>query len=308
MALFVPAEDGPPDKVVTWTRTVGGAESNVACHLASLGVSASWVSAVGDDAFGRAVVSYVESFGVDVSTVAVVSERPTGLYVKESDAAGSPVRYYRRGSAASGMGPATLDGLPFDAARVVHTSGITPALSDSCLALMRELFGRSRSFTLSFDLNWRPGLWRDRDPSVLRSLAAAADIVFVGADEAAAVWDVETPAEIRAFLPEPATLVVKQGADGATLMAGSTELFQPALRVDVVEPVGAGDAFAAGFLAATLAGWSPARRLRAGHLRAASTLRTHHDVGASLPAELVASLLDASPEEWAAAHITGDLS
>jgi 2-dehydro-3-deoxygluconokinase len=306
MALFVPAEDGPPDTVVSWTRTVGGAESNVACHLAALGVPASWVSAVGDDAFGRAVVSAVASFGVDVSMVSVDPDRPTGLYVKESDAAGSPVRYYRRGSAASAMGPATVDALP--PAPVVHTSGITPALSDSCLALMRRLFDRPRSGTLSFDLNWRPGLWRDRDPAVLRSLAAAADIVFVGADEAAAVWGVETPAQIRAFLPEPATLVVKQGADGATLMADSTELFQPALRVDVVEPVGAGDAFAAGFLAATLAGWSPARRLRAGHLRAASALRTHHDVGPALPAEVVTALLDASAREWAAAHITGDPS
>ena len=103
--------------MVTWTRTVGGAESNVACHLAVLGLRSAWVSAVGDDAFGRAVVSAVESFGVDVSGVVVDPARPTGLYVKESDASGSPVRYYRRGSAASGMGPALLDGLPLDTAR-----------------------------------------------------------------------------------------------------------------------------------------------------------------------------------------------
>src|SRR5688572_17413028 len=106
MAMFVPAEPGPPDQVVTWTRTVGGAESNVACHVAALGLRSAWVSAVGDDAFGKAVVSAVASFGVDVSGVAVDPDRPTGLYVKERDASGSPVRYYRRGSAASGMGPA----------------------------------------------------------------------------------------------------------------------------------------------------------------------------------------------------------
>jgi len=306
MALFVPAEDGPPDEVVTWTRTVGGAESNVACQLASLGLRASWVSAVGDDAFGRAVVSYVESAGVDVSGVLVDATRPTGLYVKESDASGSPVRYYRRGSAASGMGPSMLDRLSFDGVRVVHTSGITPALSDTCHALMSALVASPRDHLLSFDLNWRPRLWTDRDPAVLRSLAAAADIVFVGADEAAAVWGVGTPEEIRAFLPEPATLVVKQGAEGATLVEGDSVLFQPALRVDVVEPVGAGDAFAAGFLAATLAGWSPRRRLRAGHLQAASALRTHHDVGPPLPEPLVAALLDATEDEWAAAHVTGE--
>lgn len=308
MALFVPAEDGPPDEVVTWTRTIGGAESNVACQLTGLGLRSSWVSAVGDDAFGRVVVSTVASFGVDTSTVYTDPLRPTGMYVKESDAAGSPVRYYRSGSAASGMGPEVLQRISFDGVRVVHVSGITPALSDSCLALMHALVAAPRTFLLSFDLNWRPRLWRDRDPSVLRALASAADIVFVGADEAEAVWGIGTPEKIRAFLPAPATLVVKQGAEGATLIDGDAPpLFQPALRVDVVEPVGAGDAFAAGFLAATLAGWSPTRRLRAGHLRAASALRTHHDVGPALPAAFVDALLDASRDEWAAAHVTGDL-
>jgi 2-dehydro-3-deoxygluconokinase len=303
MALFVPAEPGPPDEVVTWTRTVGGAESNVASHIAVLGLRSAWVSAVGDDAFGRAVVSTVASFGVDTAGVVTDPVRPTGLYIKESDASGSPVRYYRRGSAASGMGPAVLESLP--PSRVVHTSGITAALSDSCLALMRTLLAEPRDFTLSFDLNWRPRLWADRDPAVLRDLAAAADVVFVGADEAALVWGVDSPSAIRAFLPEPPTLVVKQGADGATLFEGTSELYQPALKVDVVEPVGAGDAFAAGFLYGTLSGWTPRQRLRAGHLRAASSLLTHHDVGPSLPVEFVSAMLAASDAEWAAAYVTG---
>jgi len=310
MALFVPAEDGPPDRVRTWTRTVGGAESNVACHLAGLGVPSAWVSAVGDDAFGRAVVDFVAGFGVDVSGVRVDPERPTGLYVKESDPAGSPVRYYRRGSAASGMGPSLVAELPLDGVRVVHTSGITPALSDSCLALMRELAAAPRTHLLSFDLNGRPKLWIDREPRVLRELAAAADLVFVGADEAETMWGACDPATVRAFLPEPATLVVKQAEHGATLIerdpatgADRPQVFQPALAVDVVEPVGAGDAFAAGFLAATLDGAPPARRLRAGHLQAAAVLRTHHDVCPPLPADLVAGLLAADDAGWARARI-----
>lgn len=310
MALFVPAEDGRPETVRTWTRTVGGAESNVACQLTGLGVSSAWVSAVGADAFGKAVVSYVADAGVDVSLVEVDQDRPTGLYVKESDAGGSPVRYYRKGSAAAGMGPELLDRLPLDGAKLVHTSGITPALSASCLALMRALFAAPRTFRLSFDVNWRPKLWSTLDTSVLRELAADADIVLVGADEAKLVWDVGTPAEIREFLPEPETLVVKQGEHGATMIERGQdgvdrEVRQPGLRVDVVEPVGAGDAFAAGFLAATLAGADPVRRLRAGHLQAASALRTRHDVGAPLPAAMVTELLVADADTWAAAHVSG---
>ncbi|MPZ79901.1 MAG: sugar kinase [Actinophytocola sp.] len=311
MALFVPAEPGPPAEVRTWTRTVGGAESNVACHLAGLGRSSAWVSAVGDDAFGRAVVSFVAAHGVDVSGVLVDQDRPTGLYIKESDASGSPVRYYRRGSAASGMGPSLLATLPLGGVRLVHTSGITAALSDSCLALMRALLAAPRTHLLSFDVNWRPRLWADRDPAVLRELAALADIVLVGADEAEAMWGVGGPAAIRALLPEPATLVVKQAERGATLIerdpatgTDRAEVFQPALRVDVVEPVGAGDAFAAGYLAATLAAAPPVRRLRSGHLRAAAVLRTHDDVGPPLLPDIVSLLLDADESEWAAAHIS----
>ncbi len=313
MALFVPAEDGPADQVRTWIRTVGGAESNVACHLAGLGVRTGWVSAVGDDPLGRAVVSTVAAAGVDVSGVVVDPNRPTGLYFKEIEPAGTPVRYYRTGSAASGMGPSLVSTLDLESVRVVHTSGITPALSESCLALMRALFALPRHPRLmSFDVNWRPALWAGRDAGVLTELANAADIVLVGADEADAVWGSHAPQRIREILSGPGTLVVKQGERGATMIErdpatgdDGPEVFEPALRVDVVEPIGAGDAFAAGFLAATLAGASPRRRLRAGHLQAAGALRTREDIGTPLPAELVAELLEADDRTWAAWRMSG---
>ncbi|GAA3064638.1 2-dehydro-3-deoxygluconokinase [Actinokineospora globicatena] len=306
MAVFVPAEPGPADRVTSWTRTVGGAESNVARTLAGFGVRAAWVSAVGADPFGRAVLAAVSAAGVDVTGVAVDPTRPTGLYIKESDAAGSPVRYYRRGSAASAMGPDALDRVDLAGARLVHVSGITAALSPTCLALLRAVMDLPRTtHRVSFDLNWRPALWADGDAGVLQELADRADIVLVGLDEAEVVWGATTPAEVRTVLPTPSTLVVKQGAVGATLLRhGLPEVFEPALRVEVVEPVGAGDAFAAGFLAATLRDEPPARALRAGHIRAATVLRTHHDVADPLPAPAVDDLLDADPATWAATSWT----
>jgi 2-dehydro-3-deoxygluconokinase len=304
MVMMVPAEPGPVHLVRTWHRAVGGAESNVAIHLARLGVRSSWVSAVGDDSFGLAVLDAVGGFGVDISRVRVDSTRPTGLYVKEASPHGSPVRYYRRGSAASGMGLEMIDRLGLGDVRLVHLSGITAALSDSCLALMRELLRRPRhGFRISFDLNWRPALWADRDPRVLRELADLADIVLAGSDEAELVWGTGDPTRLRMLLPGPASLVVKQGAEGATLLEGGSSHFEPALKVEVVEPVGAGDAFAAGFLAATLAGQPPSVRLRAGHLQAATALLTAEDVGDPLPDDVTAPLLHADPQTWASARL-----
>ncbi|MEU4807448.1 sugar kinase [Actinosynnema sp. NPDC023587] len=303
MVVLVPAESGPVRGVRTWTRAIGGAESNVAIHLARLGLRSRWVGAVGDDAFGGAVLDFVRGAGVDVSGVRVDPTRPTGLYVKEADAAGSPVRYYRRGSAASALGRDALDRLDLDGVRLLHLSGITAALSDSCLDLVREALSRPRRHLVSFDLNWRPALWSDRDPSVLLDLADAADIVLTGADEAEAVWGTGDPAKLRALLPAPRTIVVKQGDQGATLVEDDVSTYQRALKVDVVEPVGAGDGFAAGYLAAHLAGLEPARRLRAGHLQAAAALLTSEDVGEPLPAGVTGPLLDADPATWAAAHL-----
>ncbi|HEY8373504.1 MAG TPA: sugar kinase [Pseudonocardiaceae bacterium] len=307
MAVFVPATPGPAEDTTLWRRTVGGAEANVACHLARLGLRARWVGAVGDDALGRAVVDHIRAAGVDVSGVRIDPRRPTGLYLKEPGATGTRMRYYRRGSAASVMSRDLLDDLDLSGVRVLHLTGITAALSPQCGDLLRALLALPRTeLRVSFDVNWRPALWEGADPSLLTELADAADIVFVGEDEAEALWGTGDPARVRQVLPHPDTLVVKHGARGATVLGAGAPVFEPALRVDVVDPVGAGDAFAAGFLAEALAGAAPRRCLRAGHLQAAATLCTRDDVGESLPPAVVAELLAADDRRWAAARVAGD--
>ncbi|MEU6646978.1 sugar kinase [Saccharomonospora sp. NPDC046836] len=308
MAVFVPAELAPPHEVRTWRRAIGGAESNVACALAGLGVPSAWLGAVGDDAFGRALLADLTAAGVDVSSAYTDPVRPTGLYVKETAASGSAMRYYRAGSAASAMGPDLASIVDSSGARLLHLSGITPALSDSCLDLVRALLTTPRDTRLmSFDVNWRPGLWAGRGPAVLAELAGLADIVLTGADEAEQVWGTGEPDRLRELLPRPSVIVVKHGERGATLLErGRPPVFEPALAVDVVEPVGAGDAFAAGFLAATLRGEDARTRLRSGHLQAAATLLTQDDVGEPLHPDVVAALLDADELVWAAARLTDE--
>ncbi|NUS24140.1 MAG: sugar kinase, partial [Streptomyces sp.] len=178
-----------------------------------------WVSRVGADGFGDHLVETVGSYGVDVSGVRRDASRPTGVYFRtagERGTAAHEVAYYRAGSAASAM---TVGNVEVGAGRVLHLSGITAALSDGCLELMRSLTApREGRPVVSFDVNHRSGLWRDADGAeVLRELARGADVVFVGEDEAEEVWGVTGgPSAVREVLPEPAVLVVKQGGRGAT--------------------------------------------------------------------------------------------
>ena len=191
-----------------------------------------------------------------------------------------------------------------------HLSGITPALSPSCLALTRAALDATRAAdgpwpAVSFDVNYRPALWDEPPGDLLRELANAADIVFVGLDEAAALWGaaVREPADVRALLPSPRIVVVKNAALAATAFHGGAATHVPALRVDVVEPVGAGDAFAAGFLAELLNGGDATRCLRSGHLTAASALTVTGDHGPLPDAATRARLLTADEATWARAQL-----
>jgi 2-dehydro-3-deoxygluconokinase len=309
MAVLVPDRPGTLDTVESFRVAVGGAESNVACGLAGLGISSAWVSRVGADGFGTRLTADLAACGVDVSAVAVDPARPTGMYVKELGE-NSRMHYYRTGSAASALSPALLED-PAAArlllrARLWHLTGITPALSDSCLGLVRTLLKlRTPGRLISFDLNWRPALWRDRDPAVLRDLMDAADILLLGADEAELAFGVGDPHELRAMFPSPTTVVVKDSGHQVTALRrdGGT-VTERALAVEVVEATGAGDGFAAGYLAATLRGLDQRARLRLGHLTAAAALTTRGDHGEALPEDVLTALLNASPQDWAATRVT----
>ncbi|MET7618289.1 sugar kinase [Streptomyces sp. NPDC005408] len=292
MVTFLPTAPGRLADVPSFVRGIGGAESNVACGLAASGHSAKWVGRVGADGFGEHLVEAIASYGVDTSAVQRDALRPTGIYFRtagdRADGA-HEVLYYRAGSAASAMSRSTLPDEDVWSGRILHLSGITAALSADCLALMRDLTARRPGRPLvSFDVNHRPGLWRDEGgPRVLLDLARGADIVFVGEDEAEEAWGVRGADAIREALPEPDVVVVKRGAEGAVAYArraepGGAEVdtvtHASAPRVDVVAHVGAGDAFAAGFLSATLRGLPAHARLRHGHLMAAATLTVAGDL------------------------------
>ncbi|OQR61914.1 carbohydrate kinase [Streptomyces maremycinicus] len=283
MVTFLPSRPGRLADVPSYDRGIGGAESNLACALAAAGHTVRWVSRVGADGFGDHLVETVGSYGVDVSCVRRDPDRPTGVYFRTAGDRGTAaheVAYYRAGSAASAMSVDTVGLDAVRAGRVLHLTGITAALSADCLGLLRELTApRPGRPLVSFDVNHRPRLWTDgNSPQVLLELARGADLVFVGEDEAAEVWGLDGVDAVRTAFPDPEVLVVKQGELGATVFDRERVLHVPAPRVDVVAAVGAGDAFAAGFLSATLRGLPVRDRLRHGHLMAAAALTVPGDL------------------------------
>jgi 2-dehydro-3-deoxygluconokinase len=280
MVLVTPDRPQPLQDATGFRLEIGGAESNVACHLVAAGVPAAWAGAVGDDPLGRRLIATLRARGVDTSLVVVDPDAPTGVYFKDPGPDGTRVHYYRAGSAASRLGPDFAAGLPLESASLVHLSGITAALSESCRGLLEEVI-RIRATVdrpISFDVNYRPALWDVPTAAAeLLDLARRCDLVFVGRDEAEVLWGTSTAEQIQALIGPGRRLVVKDGDVGAHVFADGTIHFAPARVVDVIEPVGAGDAFAAGYLAADLAGESPTAALERGHRFAAAALSTTGD-------------------------------
>jgi 2-dehydro-3-deoxygluconokinase len=285
MVQLTPDPLGPLEDAVRASVAVAGAESTVAMYLAQLGRRTAWVSAVGDDPFGRRILTDLGSAGVDISYAINDSRSQTGVYFKDPSPEGrTAVRYYRADSAASRMTIQILTAAGLQGCAVLHLTGITAALSPGCEglvydALWRRPLGRGLA---SFDVNYRSSLWPVAEAApVLLRLAALADLVLVGLDEAQLLWEVETAADVRRLIPEPARVVVKDGAIGATaFVADADPTFVSASEVDVIEPIGAGDGFAAGYLHGHLLNLNEAARLSIGHQVAAASLVVTADVGA----------------------------
>lgn len=310
MVVLYPEGHRPLADAHAYGSDVGGAEYNVATTLARLGLPTAWISRLGEDGLGDRILSTAAEAGVDTSAVERDPIRPTGLYLKETSAGPDGVRtrmhYYRRDSAAAALSPALLHSEPvaglLHSAALVHTSGITPALSDSAAAAVAGLRAAIGPQTLvSVDLNHRPQLWLDRDTAALDALIDQADLLLLGRDEAEAHVGHADPQRFFAAHPRLRTLVVKDDIHRASAyQRDGGETHVPCLTVEVVEPVGAGDAFAAGFLCGLAEGRDDTAALRLGHALAALTLIGHGDRPLTVPdAAERERIATATDSEWA---------
>ncbi len=276
LALSPPAGTSLRDAAVL-TIDHAGAESNTCVGLARLGLQVAWVSRLGADLSGDRILAALHQEGVDVRWVERDARRSTGLMLKDPDAG---VRYYRRESAASAMAPALLDPVPVAEARAVLVSGVTALISKTAHAAGLALLERARGLRI-VDPNLRSGLWgSDRRASLVRPFVQQCDLLLAGFDELAEILGAgvtgqdeaagraggagrdEAIARAAAALG-PREVVVRSASTIGALVDGTWHELD--IRRDAaVDPIGAGDAFNAGYIAVRLRGGAVDQALRAG--------------------------------------------
>ncbi len=283
MVLLWPTGAARLEDAATYERSLGGAESNLAIALARLGLRPRWISRLGDDPFGRYTRATLEREGVVVDAPVDVGA-PTAVFFKERIAQGPRrVYYYRRGSAASRMDPADLTPAQFTGARLLHLTGITPALSAGCAATVDRaiMLARAAGARVCVDPNVRPQLWPEPAAGVaaLHALMTRADLVLLGDEDAAYLFpglsDTAVLDAVRALGPR--AVVLKLGARGARAVVEGEETSIAPYPVAVVDSVGAGDGFNAGFIAGLLRGDPLPRCLALGARIGAAAVATTGD-------------------------------
>ena len=267
MGLITNDRPGPLSASRAHSLSFGGAESNVAVALSRLGVRTTWVSVLGDDPLGDLIERELRAEGVDVRAPRD-AHRPTGLMHKfRRTTAMTTVSFWRAGSAASRLAPVDVPDELVGAADVVHLTGILAGLGPDSLACAEQtaLRARAAGAVVSFDINHRDAVWAGRDAgAVYLRLAALADILFAGEEEAALLVGGGTPHDMAGRVRElgPREVVIKRGALGAFALDEHGGCSEPAVAVEVVDTVGAGDAFVAGYLSLWGAAATKVDRLR----------------------------------------------
>ncbi|MFD3466655.1 sugar kinase [Streptomyces sp. NPDC058682] len=260
MAVLAADRPGPLASGTSLRLGFAGAEATVAIGVSRLGHAASWTGRVGADSAGTMILDGLRGEAVDVTRARVDGTAPTGLMLRERRTSDhTRVTYYRRGLAGSRLDPEDIDPELVARARVLHVTGITPALGDGPRAAVRRAvdLARAAGVTVSLDLNYRARLWnREEAAAELTHLVTRADVVFAGPDEASLVVPEAEPATMARTLLDlgPREAVLKLGARGAVAVTRGGEAVQDIVPVTLVDPIGAGDAFVAGYLAGLLDG------------------------------------------------------
>ncbi len=260
MIIFQSNQIGSFENAPSLHPKIGGAESNFAIGLARLGESVEWISQLGNDSFGSLILKKIRGEGVITKNTTFTNKGPTGLLFKEQITPDQiNVYYYRQHSAASLMSKELLNNISFENLKFLHVTGITPALSESCHELTIESIklAKQNNTKVIFDPNIRFKLWsKEKAFKVLHEIVALSDYILVGEEEAIFLTKLKDRLAICKSLRGNSNkiIVLKCGAEGAFVYNGQLQHVPGFPVKTVVDPVGAGDAFDAGFTHGLLQG------------------------------------------------------
>ena len=259
MIAMCPVKKGPIIFSDKFERKIGGAELNVAIGCSRLGLSSSWISRLGNDDFGKYILKTVRGEGVDVSNVKFVDDYPTSVYFREVLSDGSSRSfYYREKSPTNTMTSNDLDENFFKDAKILHITGVFPSINPNNRTLILDAvkLAKKHNLIVSFDPNIRLKLWtKEEAKSFIEKILADVDILLIGDEEIELLLgSISLKDAISTFHNYGITkVIVKKGAKGALGSDGKNYYELDAIKPKaLVDTVGAGDGFAAGFLTAFL--------------------------------------------------------
>lgn len=263
LVSFNPLTTGPLRFVNTFERKVGGAELNVAIGCSRLGLAAGWISRLGKDEFGRYIYNFVRGEGIDVSQVELIEGYPTSIYFKEL-ISGEKVNsyYYREKSPTLAFQTNDIDEEYVRQAKILHISGVFPAVNGTNKEVLLHLLkiAKKHNLTVTFDPNIRLKLWSAAEArQILVTYLPYVDVLLTGEEEAEILLGTSGPEQFYAAAQNYGIqhAVLKQGERGAIGYKNGEVVQVPAREnTEVVDVVGAGDGFAAGYLCGMINQWS----------------------------------------------------
>lgn len=262
MGLLIAQEVGELEKVEGWDLATCGAELNVAIGLARLGHKVGYMSKLGDDPFGKRIINRMNDCNISTDLIKFVKDRFTGFMLKTKVLTGDPaIFYFRKNSAASTLNGQDVDALDYSNYDWIHATGITAALTDDTRDALEHLINvaRENNMVYSFDPNLRPQLWPSTEAmaNYMNYMASKSDYFLPGIKECKICIGIDDPVlAAKKYLELGAKcVIIKLGADGAYYDNGTESGFVEGFKIDkIIDTVGAGDGFAAGFISATKEG------------------------------------------------------
>lgn len=267
LITFNPSETGPLRYVPAFTRKVGGAELNFAIGCARLGMDIKWASRLGGDEFGRVIYNFARGEGIDMTDVNFVENYPTSLNFKEIRQDGSgKTFYYRYQSPILTMKPGDITEKMFEGINLIHLTGVFLAIDPKNLAIVRQVLkiADENEIRVSFDPNIRLKLWTlEQAKAAYMEIFPSVDILLTGLDEIEMINGDASDQALEDFSKRfnINQLVIKDGGNGSRLYQEGIWYSKAAFHVKVVDTVGAGDGFDAGYIYSVLHSYTPEEAL-----------------------------------------------